>query len=425
MSSDKEALHDLNTLLKQALKYKFYKKKYKNFLKHIPLKNLNDYYKLPSLGRDDFLHYIPKIKNVFFQQSRKDENNKEPIIPYTPEDYNDLVNYEFLRFNITGINKSDRVSIIDFTSNHSIPSAQSIIQNNISYVVVEGTDEEVITDIISKKISIIFTHIRFVNKLIEYIKSYNLKTSLRLVITGGEPVLNLKDVQKEIKSTLNAKYIDTIGCRQLTTYAILNPKKLAYEFIKKDQFVSIINPKTNQPDKIGNIVITPLWKKGFPLIKWDTGDMIKVSSDGSFKKIIKTLKHNIKIGTNFNKLKNIYIKANDAIRYQYFFDRLLWRIIGYPKTLLICALVRNEETLFLFIEKNKYFYTLRQKKVFSSELKKRIGAGCIVVPAKVADIYKIRSKYKYIDIRYIKKPSVPQEISQLMNKYDKSIDLID
>lgn len=411
MKDNKDLVKQLNELLIRASKV--YKgssldKFSKLFTK---IDSLSQFSKIPISKKTDFYNFSSQKKYSYLKKSRRDELGNEPILPLTKKDYWNYVESEIGRFKAMGVKKTDNVSVVDFTINETIPIVNCFIQMGVSYVVTEGEVLEIVKDIKSKNINVIFTHYRMLDKILKCVEENNYKLNLRLVIATAEPVESLSVLRKKIKKLLGANLIDTIGTREIGGYAYECKEKNYYHFLDS-LYVETINAKGETNNGVGELLITPLWRKDFPLIRYATKDLLeikektcncKVKNNFVFKKVEGRLDENVKISSSMIDLRKIFFRTKEIIHYQNpLIDKLLWRIFPAINFVVILTKEGDVDVLLILIDKlafNSYFR--RKKNIFDQLANEfKVGVEIVLLPKELLNNF---SKDRYLDIRYNKR----------------------
>jgi len=260
----------------------------------------------------------------------------------------------------------------------------------------------------------------------DYVKLHNLKTSLKIVITTGAKINNFKQTAKYVKKYLGARLTETIGSTELGTFAIsCQTHPGYYHFIDKYQFIEIINPETLKPDTKGEIVITPLWKKDYPLVRFATGDYIELVKNNScscscdnkwmFKGIIKRLDNTVRLERFLVPLPELYNQIVESFLYQYLFDKIFWRLTNPPIIVLLLIQDNYSDKVLLFIEKEKSIITLRKTRPINKLIAAASSANLKIIYCpknKLMDIFP-----KYQDLRNVTSSKISKMTKQLLSKY--------
>jgi len=392
------------------------------------IKDLSNY---PLIRRKDFIKKFPfdnyKIDNIkYIFNLKSDISPKESCLPLSNRDFIDYTQLECYKFQLIGVNKKDRCSIIAFSQNSMIPMANALMKLGATYVPLDGDETIIFNNIINFKVTVIFTVPQFLYRLIDYVKLRNLKTSLRIVITTGSKIKNFKQIAKYVKKYLGARLMETIGSTELGTFAISCKNHSGYyHFIDKYQFIEIINPETLNLDIKGEIVITPLWKKDYPLIRFATGDYIELEKNNScscscnnkwmFMGIVKRLDSTVRLERFLLSLRELYNQILELFLYQYFFDKIFWRLTNPPIVVLLLIRNSHSDKVLLFIEKGKSIITLRKTSPINQLIATSSSASLKIIycsKSKLIDVFP-----KYQDLRDVAYSKIPKKTKQLLSKY--------
>jgi phenylacetate-coenzyme A ligase PaaK-like adenylate-forming protein len=326
MKNNSNLIKDLNGLL-SAARTSYQAMKTDRLSKFLgKINSISDYQKIPPTTKEDFYDFDLSKKFSYVKRSRLDENGKEPILPLTEDDYWRYVESEVGRFKAMGVKKTDRISVVNFTINETIPIVNSLMKLGATYIVTEGDVNLICDDLIKKEVNVIFTYHRMLEKIIEHLESRSLKLALRLVIVTAEPIDDKNLLKKRVKKVLGADLIDTIGTREIGGYAYECPEKNCYHFLDS-LYAETVDPETKAAtSKAGELLITPLWRKDLPLIRFATRDLVKleqktcsckVKNNLVFKKVLGRINENVKIGYSMVDLREVYFETKKLINYQY------------------------------------------------------------------------------------------------------------
>lgn len=418
----------LEKIISNSWNVPFYFNRFKKNNLNKKFKAINDLNKYPLTKRKDFknknLFSNYKINNIKYTINLKsDLLTQESYLPLSKRDFLNYIELELYKFRLIGVSKNDRCSIINFSQNHTIPMANALIKLGAIYVPLDGDETIIFNNIINFKVTVIFTVAQFLFRFLDYVKLNKLKTSLRIVITTGVKINNFKQIKKDIKKYLGANLYETIGSTELGTFAISCKSHPGYyHFIDKYQFVEIINPQTGKTDTKGEIVITPLWKEDYPLVRYATGDYIELEKNKGcicnyknkwmFKGIIKRLDNTIRIERFLVPLPELYDKIGKVFLYQYFFDKVLWRLVSPPIFTLLLIQENHSDKILLFIERNKSNLTLRRVNKIKQTVNTVTGAQIKIIYCPKNDLINISPVYQ--DIRNVMTTS---QTKKLLNKY--------
>jgi len=104
---------------------------------------------------------------------------------------------------------------------------------------------------------------------------------IRLVVHAGEPASPL--MKKKIEELWGAKQMDRVGCTETGGFAFQCPKSSGIYHIQEGFFIpELINPANDQVvefGEIGELILTPLYRRGMPFLRFRTGDLVKSSKE--------------------------------------------------------------------------------------------------------------------------------------------------
>jgi len=122
--------------------------------------------------------------------------------------------------------------------------------------------------------------------LIEVARENNFDLSelnVHTTIHAGEPGANIPAIKQRIESAWGAKCYDHSGASEVGAYGFESMERRNGLSIIESEFIAeVIHPDTEQPVPAGvsgELVLTNLGRLGFPLIRYHTGDVVRVSSE--------------------------------------------------------------------------------------------------------------------------------------------------
>jgi phenylacetate-coenzyme A ligase PaaK-like adenylate-forming protein len=395
----------------------------------LKIKSLSDLQKFPIINKEIYFNLNKKKsvkidKNIYLIKAMANIDGEEALFPLSLNDYQNYIDFEKRKFELAGVKKSDLCSVVEFSQNSTIVQAQSILALGASYVPLDGDEAKIFQDIVRYKVSVIFTIPPVVYRLMEYVKVRKLKTSLRLIITTGVKIPDVNKLNLETKDVLGAELIDTIGATELASFAFSCKKhRNFYHFIDQKQIVEIIDPVTKQPANEGEIVITPLWKVDFPLIRYGTDIFTKldkhlkcdcsVKNKTFFSGVEKRLTQATRIQRYLVDLKDFYYQVKDSLIWQNFFDKRLWFFIEKPILTILITRIKNVDTVLVFIDKAKFRSTMRRRQPIEESIFKMTNSDTRIILCNKKIIEKMSPSYQ--DIRDISKKYLPKEIKDLLS----------
>lgn len=387
-------------------------------LNNFPIINKEIYYKLTKNQPINF------GQNSYVFKTIATISGEEAVFPLSANDCQNYLNFEKRKFELIGVQKNDLCSVIEFSQNHTFFLSQAFLKIGASYIPLDGDENKIFQDIIRYKVTVIFTIPPVVYRLMDYVKERNLKTSLRLIITTGIKIPDVEKLNRETKSILGAELIDTIGATELASFAFSCKKhRNYYHFVDRNQIVEIIDPKTKKQSNAGEIVITPLWKVDFPLIRYGTADFTEIKENLScnckldnklfINGVEKRLVQSTRIQRYLVDLQDFYYQVRESLLWQNFFDKKLWDFVEKPKLLILIKRIKHTDTVLVFIEKEKFFFTLRKRQAIEDVIFKMTNAETKIIFCQKALLRNVDLNYQ--DIRDIPKKNLSQSILKLLN----------
>ena len=104
---------------------------------------------------------------------------------------------------------------------------------------------------------------------------------VRALIHAGEPGANVPQTKARIEASWNAKCFDHAGASEVGAHSFeceVQPKGI--HVIESEFIVEVIDTRTGNevpPGGIGELAITNLGRSGFPVIRYRTGDLVKLN----------------------------------------------------------------------------------------------------------------------------------------------------
>jgi phenylacetate-CoA ligase len=104
------------------------------------------------------------------------------------------------------------------------------------------------------------------------------KTTVRIVITAGEPGAQVPSTKKQIEATWGAKNYDDIGSTEISNFGFECIAQKGTHVVESMFLAEVIDPVTGKslgPGQEGELVLTNLCCESMPLIRWRMGDIVK------------------------------------------------------------------------------------------------------------------------------------------------------
>jgi phenylacetate-CoA ligase len=109
------------------------------------------------------------------------------------------------------------------------------------------------------------------------------RSPVRAVVVAGEPGGNIPATRERIETVWGARVFDHYGMTEVGPVAIESAEQRGTMYLLESEYLAeVLTPGTDTPapaGEFGELVLTNLGRVGSPLIRYRTGDMVRVSSD--------------------------------------------------------------------------------------------------------------------------------------------------
>jgi phenylacetate-CoA ligase len=105
------------------------------------------------------------------------------------------------------------------------------------------------------------------------------KTTIRIVITAGEPGAQVPSTKRQIETTWGAKNYDDVGSTEISNFGFECVAQKGTHVVESMFLLEVIDPQTGKrrgPGQEGELILTNLCCESMPLFRWRMGDMVKV-----------------------------------------------------------------------------------------------------------------------------------------------------
>ena len=262
------------------------------------IRDWKDFYKLPFTTKKEL--WEDQKKNGLFGTNitRSLEKDSERIFSSTGtikkhsifwfethDDAKRRANFFCGHYKMTGIKRGDRFLLIGppFDSYPRFASVyEALNMMGVTVVVVGSTmPMEAIKNLKTFPFKVLNCSPSYAFHLAECLieNGHNpIKLGIKKIIAIGEPGGSNYLIKKRVEEIWGAKLYDLLAMGETgSTYGI-ECQFLSGSHLSEDWYIfEIINPKTLRPADEGELVITNLWREGFPLIRYRTGDFTKIN----------------------------------------------------------------------------------------------------------------------------------------------------
>ena len=103
-------------------------------------------------------------------------------------------------------------------------------------------------------------------------------SSVRVTIHAGEPGASLPATKERIEMRWGARAYDHAGATEVGAWGVMCESQAGLH-LNEDEFIcEVLDPETDDPADEGELVITNLGRVGMPVIRYRTGDYVKLKS---------------------------------------------------------------------------------------------------------------------------------------------------
>ncbi len=104
------------------------------------------------------------------------------------------------------------------------------------------------------------------------------ESSVRVTIHAGEPGASLPATKQRIENAWGAKAYDHAGATEVGAWGVMCKPQAGIHLNENEFICEVLEPKTGCPADAGELVITNLGRVGMPVIRYRTGDYVKLKS---------------------------------------------------------------------------------------------------------------------------------------------------
>ncbi len=189
-------------------------------------------------------------------------------------------------YSAAGVTSDDRFMIaFSFGPFIGFWSAYHGAQQLGSLTIANGglTSDQRIRAILSNDVTVVICTPTYALRLAEVAEQegVNLSTdsNVRVTIHAGEPGASLPSTKQRIEERWGARAYDHIGATEVGAWGVMCGPQAGVH-LNEDEFIcEILDPETDNPSDEGELVITNLGRIGMPVIRYRTGDYVKLKSE--------------------------------------------------------------------------------------------------------------------------------------------------
>lgn len=285
----------LRSLLEHVLKNnQFYQKKYSNIIKrNVGAKAINLFTKLPLLSKkeliDDQRTYPPFGKNhdknspnYYLETTSGTSTNNPLFIPTSKRDYTSQCQQNKEAWISQSLKKGDVILLSTAPNLYGtlIESASQL--GAIAIPIPLYSANQTLRVIIDAKVTAIFSTPTVISSLITTLKQNGsdkdkLTPHLKKILLGGETMsINTK---KYIENSLSVKCYSRFGLTECGAIAVncrTAKDKTVYHHLPDSSVLEIFSIIGEKHANEGELVLTNLWRKDYPFIRYRTGNRVRL-----------------------------------------------------------------------------------------------------------------------------------------------------
>ncbi len=295
----KDQLHQFREMLKHVLESNtFYKKKLNEAGITHPdkIQTLTDYQELPFTTKDelsaDQVSHPPYGTNLTYPLERYTCLHQTSGTTGAPLRWLDTrESWDWWGkcwrdiYAATGVTASDRIMMaFSFGPFIGFWSAYHGAQQLGALTIANGgfTSEQRLRVILSNAITVLVCTPTYALRLAEVARqlgiNLNEDSKIRVTIHAGEPGASIPATKQRIEECWGARAYDHTGATEVGAWGVMcNPQISVH--LNEDEFLcEVLNPETGNHADEGELVITNLGRVGMPVIRYRTGDYVRLKS---------------------------------------------------------------------------------------------------------------------------------------------------
>ncbi|WP_179234748.1 phenylacetate--CoA ligase family protein [Heyndrickxia coagulans] len=290
-------LHKLNQMLVSIMQYnRFYKEKLKDIT--LPLKSLEEIRQLPFTEKKELVedqnahppygsnHTFPIDKYVRYHQTSGTSGTPLKVLD-TKESWEWWEDCWAEVYRASGVTEKDTVFLaFSFGPFIGFWAAFEAAKKIGALVIASGSQKsnERLYSMIENKATVLLCTPSYALHLAEMAEQHQMdlkNTSVRTIITAGEPGGSVPSIRERIEALWGAKLFDHVGMTEMGAYGYSCSEQKGIH-VNEEQFIAeVIDPDTLEwvgEGERGELVLTNLGRLGYPAIRYRTGDIVFNSS---------------------------------------------------------------------------------------------------------------------------------------------------
>ena len=189
-------------------------------------------------------------------------------------------------YNAAGVTSSDRLMMaFSFGPFIGFWSAYHGAQQLGALTIANGglTSEQRIRAILSNDVTVVICTPTYALRLAEVAEQEGVNLSknskVRVTIHAGEPGASLPATKQRIEDRWGARAYDHAGATEVGAWGVMCKPQAGLHFNEDEFICEVLDPETGNPSDEGELVISNLGRIGMPVIRYRTGDYVKLKSE--------------------------------------------------------------------------------------------------------------------------------------------------
>ena len=104
------------------------------------------------------------------------------------------------------------------------------------------------------------------------------ESSVRVTIHAGEPGASIPATRERIENGWGARAYDHAGATEVGAWGVMCEPQAGVHLNENEFICEVLDPETGNPADSGELIITNLGRIGMPVIRYKTGDYVKLKS---------------------------------------------------------------------------------------------------------------------------------------------------
>ena len=188
-------------------------------------------------------------------------------------------------YDAAGVTSADRVMpAFSFGPFIGFWSAYHGAQQLGALIIANGgfTSEQRIRAILSNEVTVLISTPTYALRLAEVAAQAGVnlseESSVRVTIHAGEPGASLPATKQRIENAWGAKAYDHAGATEVGAWGVMCEPQAGVHLNENEFICEVLDPETGNPADAGELIITNLGRVGMPVIRYRTGDYVKLKS---------------------------------------------------------------------------------------------------------------------------------------------------